>query len=110
MGKTRLESSYTVTINGITNDRKNVRISPVMARVPESLWGKSAVEGKVSLPAGPDAKSLTVCVGMQISFAPIEPEGALPAMAIEKFAYESFYKTIPWNAALELPAGLKLIK
>jgi hypothetical protein len=106
MGVRKLESSCTVAISGIANDRKNVRLSPVMAKVPESLWGKSAVEGKVSRPSAPAANLLSVCVGMQISFAPIELDNALPEMAIGKFIYDDFLKSIPWNDDLTLPPSL----
>lgn len=106
MGKTRLESNYSVTMTNITNDRKNLRFSPVTANVPESLWGKSDGEGKVSLPSAPEAKFLLACVGMRISFAPIDPTGTLTKIAIEKFKYDDFQKPIPWDHTIELPSFL----
>jgi len=104
MGKTALRSSCKVTINGKTEVRENTRTLLVKAAVPDALWGKSREEGKVPLPEAPTAITLQAWAGLRISFDPIHPQGALPAMAIEKFAYETFNKPIPWDDQL-LVAG-----
>ena len=102
MGKTTLRSSYKVTLNGETDARKNMRILLVKTAVPDALWGASREEGKVPLPEEPKAITLDAWAGIRISFDPIHPQGALPAMAIEKFAYETFPKPIPWNDQLKV--------
>jgi hypothetical protein len=102
MGKTGLRSSYKVSINGRTEVRKNMRASLVKTAVPDALWGKSREEGKVPLPEAPKAITLRAWAGLRISFDPIHPQGALPAMAIEKFAYETFDKPIPWDDQLKV--------
>jgi hypothetical protein len=102
MGKTGLRSSYKVSINGRTEVRKNMRASLVKTAVPDALWGKSLEEGKVPLPEAPKAITLQAWAGLRISFDPIHPQGALPAMAIEKFAYETFDKPIPWDDQLKV--------
>ncbi len=109
MGKTSFESLFTVTINGIPNDRDNIRISRIDTGVPDALWGKSEFDGVVQLPTTPEAKTITASAGIRISFAPRNPGGALPAMLIEKFAYETFDKPIPWDSTLKpaLPLSAK---
>jgi hypothetical protein len=102
MGKTGLRSSYKVSINGRTEVRKNMRASLVKTAVPDALWGKSREEGRVPLPEAPKAITLRAWAGLRISFDPIHPRGALPAMAIEKFAYETFDKPIPWDDQLKV--------
>lgn len=102
MGKTGLRSSYKVSINGRTEVRKNMRASLVKTAVPDALWGKSREEGRVPLPEAPKAITLRAWAGLRISFDPIHPQGALPAMAIEKFAYETFDKPIPWDDQLKV--------
>jgi hypothetical protein len=71
--------------------------------VPEALWGKSEREGVVPA-AAPAANTITATLGIQIAFAPIHPQGALPAMQIQKFAYETSNKSIPWDRSLKPPA------
>lgn len=101
MGKTTLTSSCNVCIcknnkGDITGKQQNVRIALVTAKVPDALWGKS-IKGK-EVPDSPEANLLSVCVGLRISFDPIDPQGALPAMEIEKFKYENCdEKLIPWD-------------
>jgi hypothetical protein len=102
MGKTGLRSSYKVSINGRTEVRKNMRASLVKTAVPDALWGKSREEGRVPLPEAPKAITLRAWAGLRISFDPIHPQGALPAMAIEKFAYETLDKPIPWDDQLSV--------
>jgi hypothetical protein len=108
MGKTALGSSYKVTIRRVGesvsshDDRKNMRILLVKTAVPDALWGKSRVAGEVPLPQKPEAIMLQAWAGMRISFDPIAPQGALPAMAIEKFASETFNEPIPWNDQLKV--------
>lgn len=102
MGKTALRSRYKVTINGQTDVRKNMRSLLVKTAVPDALWGKSREEGKVPLPEEPKAITLQAWAGIRISFDPIPPQGALPAMASEKFAYETFKKPIPWDDQLKV--------
>lgn len=102
MGKTGLRSSYKVSINGRTEVRKNVRALLVKSAVPDALWGRSREEGRVPLPEAPKAITLQAWAGLRISFDPIHPQGALPAMAIEKFAYETFNKPIPWDDQLKV--------
>lgn len=102
MGKTGLRSSYKVSINGRTEVRKNVRALLVKSAVPDALWGRSREEGRVPLPEEPEAITLQAWAGLRISFDPIHPQGALPAMAIEKFAYETFDKPIPWDDQLKV--------
>jgi hypothetical protein len=102
MGKTGLRSSYKVSINGRTEVRKNMRASLVKTAVPDALWGKSREEGRVPLPEAPKAITLRAWAGLRISFDPIHPQGALPAMAIEKFAYETLDKPIPWDDQLKV--------
>jgi len=110
MGKTKLDSEFSVSIRNILDsslqpaDRKNLRVTPIENNVPEALWGKSEREGVVP-PAAPEAKTIAVTLGIRISFAPIHPQGALPAMAIEKFAYETFNKPIPWDPGLKPAAA-----
>ena len=107
MGKTELGSSFKAAINRVgepvssPDDRKNIRISLIKTAVPDALWGKSREEGKVPLPKEPEAIMLKAWAGIRISFDPIHPQGALPAMAIEKFADETFNKPIPWNDQLK---------
>ena len=101
MGKTELGSSCKATINRVgepvisQDDRKNMRIMLVKTRVPDALWGKSAKDGEAPLPGEPQTITLDARAGIRISFDPIHPQGTLPAMAIEKFASESFNKPIP---------------
>jgi hypothetical protein len=102
MGKTGLRSSYKVSLNGRTEVRKNVRALLVKNAVPDALWGRSREEGRVPLPEAPKAITLQAWAGLRISFDPIHPQGALPAMAIEKFAYETFNKPIPWDDQLKV--------
>jgi len=97
MGKTNLDSTLTVGVSDVAGDRDNLRVSSMETGVPEALWGKSKEEGKTPLPGAPEAKTISATVGIRISFAPKHPRGALPAMAIEKFAYEAFEKPIPWK-------------
>jgi hypothetical protein len=106
MGKTTLRSSYKVTLNGETDSRKNMRTLLVKTAVPDALWGKSREEGEVPLPEEPKAITLNAWAGVRISFDPIHPQGALPAMALEKFAYETFNKPIPWNDQLKVAETL----
>ena len=107
MGKTQLTSSYGVTIKrdgqDVTKDIYNARISVVKTAVPEALWGPSDRDGQVKLATVPQAKTLEVSAGLRISFDPKHPQGALPAMEIEKFKYETFNKPIPWDDSL-IPA------
>ena len=105
MGKTKLESEFSVSIRNIldTNkpaERDNLRVTTIENGVPEALWGKSAREGVVPA-AAPEAKTITVTLGIRFAFAPIHPKGALPAMDIEKFAFETFNKPIPWDPTLK---------
>ena len=65
---------------------------------------KSQTDGVVPA-AAPEAKTITVTLGIRIAFAPIHPKGALPAIEIEKFAYETFNKPIPWDPSLK-PAAI----
>lgn len=102
MGKTGLRSEYKVTINGQTDARKNMRTLLVKTAVPDALWGKSREEGKVPLPEEPKAITLQAWAGLRISFDPLHPQGALPAMAIEKFACETFKKPVPWDGQLKV--------
>jgi hypothetical protein len=108
MGKTALGSSYKVTIRRLGEPissqeaRKNMRLLLVKTAVPDALWGKSRVAGEVPLPQKPEAITLQAWAGMRISFDPIAPQGALPAMAMEKFAYETFDQPIPWNDQLQV--------
>jgi hypothetical protein len=108
MGKIALGSSYKVTIRRVgesansQDKRKNMRLLLVKTAVPDALWGKSCVAGEVALPQKPEAIMLQAWAGMRISFDPIAPQGALPAMAIEKFAYETFNRPIPWNDQLKV--------
>jgi hypothetical protein len=97
MGKRNLNSTFTVRMSDVTRDRDNLRVSSIETGVPEALWGKSKEEGKTLLPSDPEAETIPATVGIRISFAPKHPQGALPAMAIEKFAYETFKKPIPWE-------------
>jgi hypothetical protein len=103
MGKTDLESKLMVSINGVDPDRDNLRVELVETGVPEALWGRASDEGKVPLPAKPEAKTIRARAGIRISFAPIHPRGALPPIDIEKFAYETFEKPIPWDASPKPP-------
>ena len=94
MGKTSLTLTFTVTINGVANDPNspdnNLRIAAVKTGVPDALWGKSEVAGTAPLPTEPEANTLPAWAGIRISFDPKPPQGALPPMPIEKFAYERF--------------------
>ena len=45
---------------------------------------------------------LKAWAGIRISFDPIHPQGALPAMAIDKFAYDTFNKPVPWDDQLKV--------
>jgi hypothetical protein len=106
MGKTGLRSEYEVTINGQTDGRKNMRTLLVKTAAPDALWGRSREEGKVPLPEEPKALTLQAWAGLRISFDPIHPQGALPAMAIEKFAYETFSKPVPWDDRLKVAKSI----
>lgn len=97
MGKTNLDSAFTVKMSDVDRNRDNLRVSSIESGVPEALWGKSKEEGKTPLPSDPEANTIPATVGIRISFAPQHPRGALPHMAIEKFAYETFEKPIPWK-------------
>jgi hypothetical protein len=107
MGKTKLGSSFEAAMNRVgepvvsQDGRKNMRIMLIKTRVPDALWGKSAKDGEAPLPGEPKAIMLDARAGIRISFDPIAPQGALPAMAIEKFAPETFNKPIPWNDQLK---------
>ena len=106
MGKTTLRSEFSVSIQNILDrnnkpaDRPNLRVTTIENGVPEAVWGKSKTEGVVPA-ATPDANTIPVTVGIRIAFAPIHPQGALPAMDIEKFASETFNKPIPWDPNLK---------
>ena len=106
MGKTTLRSEFSVGIRNILDpnknpgERPNLRVTTIENGVPEAVWGKSKTEGVVPA-ATPEAKTIPVTIGIRIAFAPIHPQGALPAMDIEKFAYETFNKPIPWDANLK---------
>lgn len=111
MGKTSLNSALKVAVKtgpDATDIRQpdNMRVSVVETGVPEALWGRSEVEGRAPLPSTPEAGTITAWGGLRVSFAPVAPAGALPPMAIEKFAYETFYKPIPWDTALRPAASL----
>ncbi|CAB1078649.1 putative transcriptional activator srcap homolog [Olavius algarvensis Delta 1 endosymbiont] len=104
MGRTKLDSTLKVTINGVTLEpNNNLSVSPVDTGVPEALWGKSDKVGEAPLPGSPEAKTIRATAGIRISFKPRDPQGALPAMEIAKFAYENFYKPIPWKDNLSSP-------
>ena len=106
MGKTTLRSEFSVSIQNVLDrnnkpaDRPNLRVTTIENGVPEAVWGKSKTEGVVPA-ATPEANTIPVTVGIRIAFAPIHPQGALPAMDIEKFAFETFNKTIPWDPNLK---------
>ena len=106
MGKTTLRSEFSVSIQNILDrnnkpaDRPNLRVTTIENGVPEAVWGKSKTEGVVPA-ATPEANTIPVTVGVRIAFAPIHPQGALPAMDIEKFASETFNKPIPWDPNLK---------
>jgi hypothetical protein len=106
MGKTSLSSKLRVSINGVANDRDNLRVALVETGVPEALWGPAAEEGKVPLPGTPEAKTIRAKAGLQISFAPRHPQGALPPILIGKLAYETIEKPIPWDDDLEPAAAI----
>ena len=111
MGHTKLTSPFSIDIvnvagaaGNIDPKRSNLRVSVIDNGVPEALWGKSEREGEVPA-AAPAAITIKATLGIQIAFAPIHPQGALPAMQIQKFAYETFNKSIPWDPKLKPPAG-----
>lgn len=113
MGKTTLNSDFTVVIYNRLNDDKredvqlptpsNLVVVVMETGVPQALWGKSERENVVLRPDISQVENLIVRVpvGVEISLKPKQPQGALPPMPIEKFAYETFSKPIPWCDRLQ---------
>jgi hypothetical protein len=107
MGKQRLNSTFKVLlrreIGDVYKDQgtpENLRARFVVNGVPEALWGPSETEGVVALPETPLAKTISATLGIRFSFDPKKPQHALPPMEILQFAYENFYKLIPWCQSL----------
>ncbi len=111
MGKKSLKSTLTVKIrlDGKIMDPPpdNLKTNLIKTGVPDALWGAAAKAGAVELPSGPKAETIRVSAGMRIWFAPTYPEGALPTMAIAKFAYDAVIeRPIGWDTNLKPAKGI----
>jgi hypothetical protein len=104
MGKTALESKFSVTVLDEAGNPNlpNLRVSAVAGNVPDAVWGKSAREGAVPLPDKPDAKTIGATVGVRISCVSPEPVNPIPAIPIAKLAYREIKKKVDWAEPLEI--------
>lgn len=104
MGKTGLESKFSVTILDEARKPKvsNLRAVAVAGNVPDAVWGKSAKEGVVPIPDKPDAKTIGATVGVRISCIPPEPVNPIPKIAIEKLASWKISKKVEWASPIEI--------
>ena len=105
MGKTNLKSVFSVTADGIIPG-KHVKVSAITGNVPDAVWGKSETEGLVPLLKTPERKTIEAALGIRMVSIPQDPVHGLPAIAIEKFAYEPIPKNVDWSVR-ELPKYVK---
>jgi hypothetical protein len=105
MGKTNLKSVFSVTADGIIPG-KHVKVSAITGNVPDAVWGKSETEGLVPLLKTPERKTIEAALGIRMASIPQDPVHGLPAIAIEKFAFEPIPKNVDW-AVRELPKYVK---
>jgi hypothetical protein len=97
MGKTNLQSVFSVTADGIEPGR-HVKVSAITGNVPDAVWGKSHAEGLVALPKTPQSKTIHATLGIRITCIPQQPVHGLPAMPIEKFDFERIpLKSVDWS-------------
>jgi hypothetical protein len=102
MGKTKLQSVLSVTVNGI-DAGKQVKISPITGNVPDAMWGKSEKEGIVPTPRKPETKTIDAALGVRIESIPLHPVGSLAPIPISKLTYEVIPKRVDWHVE-NLPA------
>ncbi len=102
MGKTKLQSVLSVTVNGI-DAGKQVKISPITGNVPDAMWGKSEKEGIVPTPKKPETKTIDAALGVRIESIPLPPVGSLAPIPISKLTYEVIPKRVDWHVE-NLPA------
>lgn len=99
MGRTSLESVFTVTADGI-EPGKHVKVSAITGNVPDAVWGN---EGLVLLPKTPDRKTVKATLGIRIVCIPQVPVAELPAIPIKEFDFDLIEKTVDWGEPGKLP-------
>jgi hypothetical protein len=104
MGKTALESKFSVTIRDEAGSPKlsNLRVDTVAGNVPEAVWGKSAKEGVAPIPDKPEAKTIGATVGIRISCIAPEPVNPIPKIPIAKLLSWEIRKKVEWVAPIEI--------
>lgn len=104
MGKTNLESKFSVTVFDEARNPKlpNLRVAAVAGNIPEAVWGKSPREGVAPLPDKPDAKTIGATVGIRISCIAPEPVNPIPKIPIAKLAYREIKKNVDWSTPVEI--------
>ncbi|MFY9620657.1 MAG: DUF6603 domain-containing protein [Pyrinomonadaceae bacterium] len=76
----------------------NLRATFVENGVPDALWGRCEVEGQVTLPGAPAAKTIKATAGILFSFLPIAPEHALFPIPLAKLKFEQLpTKKVVWQ-------------
>jgi hypothetical protein len=96
MGKTKLESTLTVTADKPI--AANIRVSTISGNVPDALWGKSEKEGVVPLPEKAERKTIEAGLGIRIVCIPQKPEHSLAEIPIKEFAFENLPgKRVDWK-------------
>jgi hypothetical protein len=107
MGKTTLDSTHNVTFKRVPEvqegdkdvskeDWQYLQSSLVRKNVPYALWSNDLK--RLDSPSADTIKD--VACGVTVSLNNREPTHKLPAIDIEKFAYEDIPKPIPW---IEVP-------
>lgn len=95
MGKTNLESVFSVMADGIEPD-KHVKVSEITGNVPDAVWGKSEKEGLVPLPKAPGSKTIEATLGIRIICIPQKPVHSLTAIPIKELVFERISKSVDW--------------
>jgi len=103
MGKQTLRSILQIHLwknansTRILVDSSMLRISAITTGVPDALWGKSAVAGRVDKLKTPGAKTLLAMVGIRVSCLAPEPEHALNPIPLERLKFENFDLPVSWE-------------